>query len=152
MRIAEARRDALVAGLVAAAASGIPSTVWTLARGGDVLAGGRAAGALLLPGEQGTVRLLAAAVPVHLGISLGWAVVLERVLPHGREPLYGVAAGLAIAALDLGLAGRRIEAIRALEQPPQWLDHVAYGLAVGVVLRWRDRNRTLALPCASGRG
>ena len=33
------------------------------------------------------------------------------------------------------LIGRRIAAIRALEQPPQWLDHAAYGLAVGVWLR-----------------
>ena len=140
MRTAESRRDALVAGLVAAAASGLPSTVWTLARGGDVLAGGRAAGALLLPGEQGTVRLLVAAAPVHLGISLGWAFVLERALPRGREPFYGAAAGLAIAALDLGVVGRRIDAIRELEQPPQWLDHVAYGVAVGLVLR-RRRQR-----------
>ena len=132
-------RDALVAGLVAAGASGIPSTVWTLARGGDVLAGGRAAGALLLPGEERTAPLLAAAVPVHLAISLGWAGVLARVLPRRREPLYGAVAGLAIAALDLGVIGRRIAVIRELEQPPQWLDHVAYGVAVGVVLHLRRR-------------
>jgi len=69
-------------------------------------------------------------------------------MPGGREaarrrtePLTGAAAGLAIAALDLGIIGRRVGAIRALEQLPQWLDHVAYGLAVGAVLRARRRGR-----------
>jgi hypothetical protein len=130
-------RDALPAGLVAAATSGAPSTAWTLARGGDLMAGGRAAGMLLLPGERRTGPLLAAAVPVHLALSLGWAVMLERVLPRRREPAYGVLAGLAIAALDLGLIGRRIEPIRELEQLPQWLDHAVYGLTVGLMLRRR---------------
>jgi hypothetical protein len=132
-------RDAVLAGLVGAAVSGVPSTALTLARGGDVLDGARAAGALLLPREQRTAALLVAAVPVHVALSLGWAVVLQALLPRGREPLHGTLAGLAIAALDLGIIGRRIPAIRALEQPPQWLDHAAYGLAVGVTLRWRRR-------------
>ena len=135
MPAGRSRRDALVAGLVAAAASGIPSTAWTLARGGDVLAGARAAGAIVLRREQRTAPLLAAAVPVHLAISLGWAFVLAAALPARREPLYGTAAGLAIAALDLGVIGRRIPAIRELEQLPQWLDHAAYGFTVGAVLR-----------------
>jgi hypothetical protein len=130
-------RDALPAGLVAAVVSGLPSTAVALARGDDVLEGARAAGALLLPRERRTLPLLAAAVPVHLALSLGWAVVLERALPRGREPLAGVLAGLAIAALDLGVIGRRLAPIRALPQPRQWADHAAYGLAVGSVLARR---------------
>ncbi len=141
MRADRHPRDALAAGLVAAAASGLPSTAWTLARGEDVLAGARAAGALVLREEQRTVPLLAAAVPVHLALSLGWALALAAVLPPRREPLYGTAVGLAIAALDLGVIGRRIPAIRELEQLPQWLDHAAYGLAVGVALRSARRKR-----------
>ena len=105
-----------------------------------MLEGARAAGALLLPGERRTLPLLAAAVPVHLALSLGWAGVLRSVLPPRREPLYGAAAGLAIAALDLGLIGRRIPAIRALDQPPQWLDHLAFGVAAGLVLQARRRQ------------
>jgi hypothetical protein len=46
-------------------------------------------------------------------------------------------AGLGIAALDLGVIGRRIPAIRALPQGRQWADHVAFGLTVGIVLRRR---------------
>jgi hypothetical protein len=130
-------RDALWAGLVAAAVSGAPSTVVALVRGEDVLDGARAAGALLLPGETRGARLLAAAVPVHVTLSLGWALVLERALPRGREVAGGALGGLAIAALDLGVICRRLPPIRALPQPRQWADHVAYGLAVGVVLARR---------------
>jgi hypothetical protein len=135
-----------VAGLAAAVLSGGPSTAVALVRGDDVLEGARAAGALLLPRERRTLPLLAAAVPVHLALSLGWALALERVLPRGREPLAGLAGGLAIAALDLGLIGRRLPAIRALPQPRQWADHAAYGLAVGVVLA---RMRRLRAPDAA---
>ena len=130
-------RPSVEAGVVAAAASSVPSTVWTLLRGEDVLDGGRAAGAIVLPRERRTPVLLAAAVPVHLALSLGWALVLGRALPRRAEPLLGAAAGLAIAALDLGLIGRRIPAIRALPQGRQWADHLAYGLTVGLVLRAR---------------
>ena len=134
------RYDALAAGLVAAGAGAAPSTTWTLLVGGDVLEGARAAGALILPNERRTSRLLAAAVPVHLALSLGWALILEALLPRRREPLYGMLGGLGIAALDLGVIGRQIPAIRALEQPPQWLDHAAYGLAVGLILKLRRRG------------
>jgi hypothetical protein len=127
----------LLAGLVAAATSGVPSTTWALLKGRDVLEGARAAGALLLPRATHTRVLVAAAVPVHLTLSLGWAAVLTKLLPRGREPVWGVAAGLAIAALDLGLIGRHLPSIRALEQPPQWADHVAFGVTVGLVLRAR---------------
>jgi hypothetical protein len=133
-------RDAVFAGLLAAAASGIPSTAWTLARGGDVLVGARAAGTLVLPASRDTKVLLVAAVPVHLALSIGWALVLQALIPRRREPLYGTLGGLAIAAVDLGMVGRRFPAIRALEQPPQWLDHAAFGLTVGLVLRRRRHH------------
>jgi hypothetical protein len=129
----------LEAGLAGAALSGMPSTAVTLLRGEDLLDGAVAAGSIVLPRERRTGVLLAVAVPVHLALSLGWAVVLDRVLPRRREPLLGALAGLAIAAIDLGVIGRRIPAIRALPQGRQWADHVAYGLAVGIVLHARRR-------------
>jgi hypothetical protein len=129
--------DAVAAGLVGAVVSGAPSTAIALARGEDVLEAARAAGAILLGGERRTPVLLAAAVPVHLALSLGWAAVLGAVLPRRRTAAWGAAAGAAIAALDLGVIGRRIPAIAALPQGRQWADHVAYGLAVGLVLRAR---------------
>jgi hypothetical protein len=131
--------DALVAGSVAGVLSGAPSTLHALATGRDPLEASLAAGTLLLRDEQRPARLLAAASVVHAALSLGWAVVLAAVLPRRRTVLAGAAAGLAIAALDLGLVGRRYERIRALAPVPQVLDHVAYGVTVGVVLARRRR-------------
>jgi hypothetical protein len=125
------------AGLAGAALSGLPSTIVTLLRGEDLLDGARAAGAIVLPGEERTPVLLAAAAPVHLALSIGWAALLTRALPRGREPLWGAVGGLGIAAVDLGVIGHRIPAIRALPQGRQWADHVAFGLTVGIVLRRR---------------
>jgi len=136
--------DALHAGLIAAAVSGVPSTLIAFARGDDLLEGARAAGGLLLPRETRELPLLAAAVPAHLAISIGWAFVLDRALPRNNEPLKSVLGGLAIAALDLELIGRRLPRIRALPQPRQWADHVAYGLTVGVVLARRRRVHSRA--------
>jgi hypothetical protein len=130
--------DVLLAGLAGAALSGIPSTAYTLATRGDLLEGARAAGAMLLPGEKRTAALLAAAVPVHLALSLGWAAVLAPLLPRGAEVPAGIAGGLAIAVLDLRvIAPRRFPAVRALPQARQWADHVAYGAAVGAALARR---------------
>ena len=140
-RSGEIPGDALAAGLVGAACSAIPSTAWSLLRGDDVLDGGRAAGAMLLPHERRTAVLLVAAAPVHLAISMGWAAVLAMVLPRGREPAWGVVGGMLIATLDLGLIGRRIASIRTLPQGRQWADHAAYGLSVGLVLRARRSRR-----------
>ena len=139
--------DALAAGLVAAVVSGAPSTVIALARGDDLLEGARAAGTLLLPRATRTAPLLAAAVPAHLVLSVGWAFALERALPARRELAGGLLGALAIAALDLELIGRRLPRIRALPQPRQWADHAAFGLAVGAVLA--RRRHLQSRPCQS---
>ena len=121
--------------------SGLPSTAITLAKGEDLLDGARAAGHIVLPDEDRTAVLLAAAAPVHLALSLGWAWAIARATRR-PTPGKGLAAGLAVAALDLGVIGRRIEAIAALPQPRQWADHAAYGLIVGASLSaGRDRGR-----------
>jgi hypothetical protein len=130
-------RDGLAAGAVGAVVSGIPSSVHALATGRDPLAATLAAGSLLLPRETRRTRLLLAAAPLHVAISLGWGIVLARVLPRRPAALAGAGAGLAIAALDLGVVGRRFPRIRALPLGPQLADHVVYGITVATVLRRR---------------
>lgn len=142
---AEVLRDGLVAGAVAAVASGLPSTVTALVRGADPLKAPAAAGSLLLPSERRTGRLLLAAVPVHIALSLGWALILASALPRRATIASGAAGGLVIAALDLSLAGRRFPRIRALALPPQIADHLAFGAVVGAVVRRRRARRSLAL-------
>lgn len=130
-------RDGIVAGGVAGAVSGAPSTLHALLTRTGPLAATEAAGALLLPDEQRRARLLVAAVPVHAGLSLGWGVVLAHVLPRRATTFWGAVAGLVIAGLSLRLPGRRVARVRALPVLPQVADHLAYGAAVGYVLRQR---------------
>ena len=123
----------LRAALTAAALSGIPSTAHALATGRNPLEATYAAGSIVLPGETRPGRLVAAAVPVHLALSLGWTVVLDRA--GARGTLRGALAGLGIAALDLGLVGPRFARVRALPLGPQVADHVAFGAIAGRLLR-----------------
>jgi uncharacterized protein YcfJ len=123
------------AGLVAAAVSGAPSTAYALAAGRDPLEATKAAGTLLVGRRAPAWAQVVAAAPVHLTLSLGWAAVLERALPRERRVLWGAVGGLAIAALDLGLIGRRVPAIRALPLAPQVADHALFGAVVGALSR-----------------
>jgi hypothetical protein len=109
----------------AAVLSGAPSTLHALATGGDPLAATAAAGSILLPRETSRARLVAAAVPVHLALSLGWTLALDRA--GVRSARAGALAGLAIAALDLGVAGRAFPRVRALPLAPQLADHALFG-------------------------
>jgi hypothetical protein len=136
--------DALPAGAAGALFSAIPSTTVTLLRRESLLDGATAAGSILLRRERRTLPLLAAAVPVHLALSFGWAAVLSAALPRRATVPAAVAGALGIAALDLALIGRAFPRISALPQGRQWADHVAYGLAVGAVVRARRLSRAAA--------
>lgn len=127
----------VVAGVVAGVVSGVPSTAWALVRRRDPLEATVAAGKVLLPGEGRRGVLLLAAVPVHFVISVGWGVVLARVLPARGSVFWGVVAGGVIAVVDLSLPGRRVAAVRRLPVLPQVADHLVYGGVVGFYLRRR---------------
>ncbi len=131
--------DGLVAGAVAGVVSGLPSTVAAVRQQTGILTATRAAGTLL--GRPTVVGGAAA----HVALSLGWGLVLARVLPRRTAPVgmvAGAVAGAAIAALDLVVIGRHVPAIRRLPAVPQWLDHLAFGAVVGVVVAQRSRKRS----------
>jgi hypothetical protein len=137
-------RRGLLAGAVAGVLSGLPSTAHALLTGRDPLAAARAAGNLLLPADAGPEALLVAGGLAHAAVSLGWATVLAvAVCRTSRAPVaVGVAAGAAIAAVDLGLlahgpVGHRWPLIRALPVGPQIADHLAFGAVAGAVLARR---------------
>jgi hypothetical protein len=143
----------------AATLSGAPSTAYALATGRDPLEAALAAGAIVVGDDASRTRRLAAAVPVHLALSLGWTLVLDRLLPQRHRALTGALAGLAIAAVDLGVIGRRIPAIAALPLAPQVADHLLFG-ALGASLAARGPGRIgvvaaaaviTAAPCAARR-
>ena len=131
------KRDAIVAGAVAGILSGVPSTLHAVLTGGDPFEPSLAAGTLLLPRESRRDLLLAAATSAHLLLSFGWAFVLTATLPRRRTIVVAPVAGLGIAALDLGVVGRRFPRIRALPVLPQIADHLAYATVVGAVLEHR---------------
>jgi hypothetical protein len=138
----EALGDAIAAGGIAAAISGLPSTFHALLTHGDPLRASEAAGSMLLPSETSRGRLLLAAVPVHLCASLGWAAVLTRILPRRRTSLWGGIAGTAIAVIDLRLVGRLLfPHLTSLPFAPQVADHVLFGMTVGAVLQSRRKGR-----------
>jgi hypothetical protein len=108
--------------------SGGPSTAIALARRENLLESTRAAGTLL--GKRSLVRGGVA----HVAITVFWTAVLAAVLPRRRPVTEGLAAGAAIAALDLGVIGPRFPDIGALDPVPQVLDHLAFGVVASVVL------------------
>lgn len=134
-------RKVVAAGAVAGVLSGLPSTVYALARGDDPLEASLAAGTLLRPSENRSLPLLASGAAAHGALSLGWAFVLAVTLPKRHTALAGAAAGLAIAALDLGVVGRRFPRIRALRPGPQIADHLAFGVIAGAVLARGETQR-----------
>ncbi len=127
------------AGAVAAVVSGIPSTAHAFLTGGDVLAATRAAGTLL-PGRR-TRPGVAAGLIAHVIVSTAWTGVLAAIARHHRLGAGGGAlAGLATAALDLGIAARAYPAVRALARGPQILDHLVFGAVIGALLDRPDRT------------
>lgn len=134
MRTSFVFRDGMRAAIPAALFSGLPSTAHALMTESDPLEASAAAGSILLPREERQSYLVAAAVPVHLALSVGWAIVLAGILPRKRPLVEGAAAGLAIGAFDLGVIGRRYPRIRCLRLLPQVADHVAFGVIAGLVL------------------
>jgi hypothetical protein len=133
-------RDALKAGLPAALFSGLPSTAYAVLHKRDPLEATVAAGSILLPREQRRGRLLMAAIPVHLTLSAAWTVAIAVVLPRRNPLAEGTLAGLVIAALDLGVIGRRIPRIGALQAGPQIADHLAFGIIAAAELTRREKS------------
>ncbi|MBW3580103.1 MAG: hypothetical protein KY447_05605 [Actinobacteria bacterium] len=133
--------DGLAAGAVAWALSGLPSSTSALVHGTSPLAAVAAAGTLLLGDDAPTVPLVVAGAVAHTALSLGWATVLALTLPERRTVAAGLAAGAAIAALDLGVVARRYPRIRSLGTPGQVADHLAFGAVVAVVVARRRRRR-----------
>ena len=131
-----AKRDLLYAWLAATLLSGIPSTVFALATGGDAMEATRAAGAMV-----GRPDSLVAAGAVHSAVSFFWASVLWLELPRGQTTLWALAAAAAIAVLDLQVIAPIVfPEVAALAFWPQFADHLMWGACVGVTLEYRQRT------------
>lgn len=138
-------RHVLCAWVAASVLSGLPSTLYALVSGGDVMEATRAAAQMILPAggaqDGSLLAVLVAAGVVHGSISLFWAMLLAQVLPrHGVTP-WAVAASAGIALLDLGLiAPALFPAVAALAFLPQLADHLMWGACYGATLAWMGRT------------
>ncbi len=133
--------DAVWAAAIAGVLSGIPSTTWVFATGGDLLEAGRAAGNLLLPATSGAGALLAMGGLAHAVVTAFWSIVLSAALPKRQILLWGAVFALGIAALDLGVIGQFFPLIKELAVGPQIADHLAFGIVAAGVIAWRRRRR-----------
>ena len=138
-------RDALVAGAFAALLSGIPSTLYAWATGGDVMEATRAAGAMLIPATSAERELVVAAALVHISVSLFWTAVLVVLLPNKHIFIGSIVALALIAVLDLRVIGQLFPEIRALSFWPQFADHLAFGAVFGSVLAYRRQRRSASI-------
>jgi hypothetical protein len=123
--------------LAATLLSGIPSTLYALLTGRDLLEATRAAAAMFpLSGN-----VFADAALVHASVSLFWALVLAFVLPRRRVLAWSVVASIAIGVLDLRLiAPLLFPEVAALDFWPQMADHLMWGMCFGGVLRLRQKK------------
>jgi|SRR5687767_1890685 len=141
MRVSFAWGDLFYGWLAATALSGLPSTLYALWTGGDVLEATRAAGAMLLAGEMALPKLLLAAAVVHSAVSLFWALVLVLMLPRDNVMLWAIAASIGIAVLDLLIiAPPFFPEVAALTFWPQLADHLMWGAALGLTLQIRGKK------------
>jgi hypothetical protein len=134
-------RDLFQAWLIATLFSGLPSTLYAFATGGDPLEATRAAGAMLLPLAGDTATLIAAATLVHLTVSLIWAVVFGALLPRQRITAWALIGAAAVAVLDLRvIAPLLFPPVAKLAFWPQFADHLMWGALLGATLGYRQKR------------
>ena len=133
--------DAVAAHLYASALGVVPSTPHLIVTRSNMFEVALAAGAMVLPDEERASRLLPAGLAVHAVLSVGWALVMAASLPRRRTVAWSLAGGLAITALDMGIAARRFPRFHALPLVPQVLDHLAWAGTVGYVVSRRRAQR-----------
>ena len=143
-RMARDRRRVVEATLIAAAFSGLPSTLHTSIKQRSVRSAAvyvyettRAVGTLVPPGRPGFGR----GVVVHLAISVLCGETLARTLPRDRSAAWGAVAGFLIGVVNVGVIGRSFPAISRLPLVPQLADNVMFGTVFALVLDRSDRQR-----------
>lgn len=113
---------------IASLVSGAPSTLHSILRDEDPLES-RAIGSIVVRSDDHG-RLLLVAIPIHIAVSIGWAIIFSYLLPVRRRVLSGMAFGSGVAYINLRLVGRAFPRIYALPLAPQIADHIAFGAVV----------------------
>ena len=142
--MARDRQRVIEATLLAAALSGLPSTLIAFIKQRSLRSAAvyaydatRAVGTLVPPGRPGFGR----GVVVHMAMSVLCGETLARTLPRDHSAEWGAAAGLLIGVINVGVIGRSFPAIAGLPLVPQLADNVMFGTVFASALDRRDRRR-----------
>jgi hypothetical protein len=124
--------------LLATLFSGVPSTVFFLATGQPLWPPVHAVGSMLVSSNAAPWLIFLAAAAVHCAVSLFWTIVVVCILPAKHVVLWALGASGLIAVLDLRIiAPLFFPEVARLSFWPQFADHLAWGLLVGMMLQWR---------------
>ena len=144
MRMARDRRRVVEATLIAAAVSGLPSTLQASIKQRSLRSAAvyvydttRAVGTLVPPGRPGFGR----GVVVHLAVSVLCGETLAGTLPRNQSAAWGAAAGFLIGVINVGVIGRSFPAISRLPVVPQFADNVMFGTVFALVVDRPDPQR-----------
>src|SRR6516165_6246684 len=142
MRMARDRRRVVEATLIAAAFSGLPSTVHASVKQHSLRSAAayvydttRAVGTLVPPGRPGFGR----GVVAHLAISALCGETLGRTLPRDQSAARGPAAGFLIGVINVGVIGRSFPAISRRPRKDRHLVTVVIPRSAGMICRHADR-------------
>lgn len=120
----------LIASIIAAVASGIPSTTYFIISGQNILLSIRAIGLIFFANSYPDYLILFVSACIHLMVSLFWCILLKLLMPQTKPLFFGIMAGIVIAVVDILLIGSHIPAIEHLAFLPQLADHILWGLIV----------------------
>ena len=127
-------KTTLIAALLAGFVGVVPSTLHTIATGGDWLESINAVAAIANVENLTIGWRVSVATAIHFAISLVWASALIAILPRRQPLLWASAAGVVIAVIDLlVLAPIFFPEVASLSFWPQLADHIAWGASVGTV-------------------
>ena len=97
---------------------------------------------MLVPADAAAGLIFIAAAAVHCAVSLLWTIVVAWSMPAKHVVIGAVAASGLIAVLDLRIiAPLFFPEVARLSFWPQFADHLAWGLLVGMTLRLRRPER-----------
>jgi hypothetical protein len=122
--------------------SGVPSTVFFLAAGQPLWPPVHAVGSMLVSSNAAPWLIFVAAAAVHGAVSLLWTIVVACLIPVNHVVPWALAASGLIAAFDLRIvAPLFFPEVARLSFWPQFADHLAWGLLVGMTLVLRRAQK-----------
>ena len=126
--------------------SGAPSTLYFFVTSADLWLPIQAVGTTMLPADSSAWSILLAAGVIHCAVSMFWAVIVAGAAPAKHVVAFAMSASALIAVLDLRIiAPALFPDVANLSFWPQFADHLAWGMLLGMTLHFRQMRRRAAI-------